>query len=121
MEGRIPPHNLEAEASVLGSVLLDSEVLDRLEGILTAESFYKEGHRKIWTCMEQLRMRGEPVDLVTLSNELATRGELDVAGGLSYLVGLSENTPTAAYAEYYARIVAEKWTLRRLIEAAGEP
>lgn len=120
MEGRIPPHNLEAEASVLGSVLLDSEVLDRLEGILTAESFYKEGHRKIWTCMEQLRMRGEPVDLVTLSNELATRGELDVAGGLSYLVGLSENTPTAAYAEYYARIVAEKWTLRRLIEAAGE-
>lgn len=120
MEGRIPPHNLEAEASVLGSVLLDSEVLDRLEGTLIAESFYKEGHRKIWACMEQLRARGEPVDLVTLSNELAIRGELDLAGGLSYLVGLSENTPTAAYAEYYGRIVAEKWTLRRLIEAAGE-
>ncbi|WP_018466687.1 replicative DNA helicase [Calidithermus timidus] len=120
MEGRIPPHNLEAEASVLGSVLLDSEVLDRLEGTLSAEAFYKEGHRKIWLAMEQLRARNEPIDLVTLSDELRTRGELDEVGGLSYLVGLSETTPTAAYADYYARIVAEKWTLRKLIHAAGE-
>lgn len=120
MEGRIPPHNLEAEASVLGSVLLDSEVLDRLEGTLSAEAFYKEGHRKIWLAMEHLRARNEPIDLVTLSDELRTRGELDEVGGLSYLVGLSETTPTAAYADYYARIVAEKWTLRRLINAAGE-
>jgi replicative DNA helicase len=120
MEGRIPPHNLEAEASVLGSVLLDSEVLDRLEGTLSAEAFYKEGHRKIWLAMEHLRARNEPIDLVTLSDELRTRGELDEVGGLSYLVGLSETTPTAAYADYYARIVAEKWTLRKLIHAAGE-
>jgi replicative DNA helicase len=120
MEGRIPPHNLEAEASVLGSVLLDSEVLDRLEGTLSAEAFYKEGHRKIWLAMEHLRTRNEPIDLVTLSDELRTRGELDEVGGLSYLVGLSETTPTAAYADYYGRIVAEKWTLRRLINAAGE-
>ncbi|WP_027892205.1 replicative DNA helicase [Calidithermus chliarophilus] len=120
MEGRIPPHNLEAEASVLGSVLLDSEVLDRLEGSLSAEAFYKEGHRKIWLAMEHLRARNEPIDLVTLSDELRTRGELDEVGGLSYLVGLSETTPTAAYADYYGRIVAEKWTLRKLINAAGE-
>lgn len=120
MEGRIPPHNLEAEASVLGSVLLDSEVLDRLEGTLSAEAFYKEGHRKIWLAMEHLRARNEPIDLVTLSDELRTRGELDEVGGLSYLVGLSETTPTAAYADYYGRIVAEKWTLRKLINAAGE-
>jgi replicative DNA helicase len=119
MEGRIPPHNLEAEASVLGAVLLDSEVLDRLEGSLTAATFYKEGHRKIWEAMAALRRLGQPVDLITLSEELRTRGELDLAGGLSYLVGLSENS-TAAYADYYARIVSEKYTLRRLIDATGE-
>lgn len=120
IEGRIPPHNLDAEASVLGSVLLDSEVLDRLEGILAPEAFYKESHRKIWAAMSLLRQRRDPVDLVTLSEELRTRGELEEVGGYSYLVGLSEATPTAAYAEYYGRIVSEKWTLRKLIGAAGE-
>lgn len=120
IEGRVPPHNLEAEASVLGSVLLDSEVLDRLEGTLTSEAFYKEGHRKIWAAMETLRMRREPVDLVTLSEELSKRGDLEEIGGHSYLVGLSESTPTAAYADHYGRIVAEKWILRKLIQATGE-
>jgi len=120
IEGRIPPHNLDAEASVLGSVLLDSEVLDRLEGLLSPEAFYKESHRKIWAAMSLLRARRDPVDLVTLSEELRTRGELEEIGGYSYLVGLSETTPTAAYAEYYGQIVAEKWTLRKLIGAAGE-
>lgn len=120
MEGRVPPHNLDAEASVLGSVLLDSEVLDRLEGILSAEAFYKESHRKIWTAMAGLRAKRDPVDLVTLSEELRQIGELESSGGLSYLVGLSESTPTAAYADYYGRIVAEKWTLRKLIQATGE-
>jgi replicative DNA helicase len=119
-EGRIPPHNLDAEASVLGSVLLDSEVLDRLEGLLSADAFYKEAHRKIWEAMVALRARHDPVDLVTLSEELRQGGELENVGGLSYLVGLSEHTPTAAYADYYGRIVAEKWILRKLIAAAGE-
>lgn len=120
MEGRVPPHNLDAEASVLGSVLLDSEVLDRLEGSITAEAFYKEAHRKIWEAMSVLRTRRDPVDLVTLSEELRQSGELENIGGLSYLVGLSESTPTAAYADYYGRIVSEKWTLRKLISAAGD-
>ncbi|RDI96024.1 replicative DNA helicase [Meiothermus sp. QL-1] len=120
LEGRVPPHNLDAEASLLGSVLLDSEVLDRLEGYVTAEAFYKEGHRKIWAAMVDLRTRGQPVDLVTVAEALRQAGELESVGGVSYLIGLSENTPTAAYADYYGRIVAEKWTLRRLIAAAGE-
>ena len=120
LEGRIPPHNLDAEASVLGSVLLDSEVLDRLEGLLSADAFYKEAHRKIWEAMVALRARRDPVDLVTLSEELRQGGELENVGGLSYLVGLSEHTPTAAYADYYGRIVAEKWILRKLIATAGE-
>ncbi|AEB10847.1 replicative DNA helicase [Marinithermus hydrothermalis] len=120
MEGRVPPHNLEAETSVLGAVLLDNEILNRLEGVITANSFYKEAHRKIWTAIEALAARNEPVDLVTLTEELRSRGELEAVGGVTYLVGLSESTPTAAYAEHYARIVAEKATLRRLIAAAGE-
>ncbi|SDF26256.1 replicative DNA helicase [Thermus arciformis] len=121
MEGRIPPHSLEAEQSVLGSILLDSDVMDELEGLLPSpEAFYLEAHRKIYAAMQGLRAGGKPVDLVTLAEELSRRGELEGVGGVSYLVQLSEATPTAAYAEHYARIVAEKWTLRRLIQAAGE-
>ena len=121
MEGRIPPHSLEAEQSVLGAILLDYQVLDEIEGLLpTPEAFYAEAHRKIYAAMQGLRAEGSPVDLVTLAEELSRRGELDGVGGISYLMQLSEATPTAAYAEHYARIVAEKWTLRRLIQAAGE-
>ncbi len=120
MEGRVPPHNLEAEQSVLGSVLVDASVLERLEGMITADSFYRPGHQKIWRAMEALAARGEPVDLVTVSEELRREGALDEVGGHTYLVGLAEMTPTAAYAEHYARIVAEKAALRRLIAAAGE-
>jgi replicative DNA helicase len=120
MNTRIPPHNPEAEASLLGAVLLDSTVFDRLEAELPPEAFYQESHRKIWSGIIRLRERQEPIDLVTLSEELRRSGELEAVGGLSYLVGLSEHTPTAAHAEYYGRIVAEKWTLRRLIGAAGE-
>ena len=118
MEGRIPPHSLEAEQSVLGAILLDYQVLDEIEGLLpTPEAFYAEAHRKIYAAMQSLRAEGAPVDLVTLAEELSRRGELDGVGGISYLMQLSEATPTAAYAEHYARIVAEKWTLRRLIQA----
>ncbi|WP_424949875.1 replicative DNA helicase [Deinococcus sp.] len=116
---RIPPHNNDAEISVLGSVLLDSDALIGLSDSVTAEMFYREGHRKIFTCMRGLQERGEPIDLVTLSDELKTRGQLDEVGGLSYLIGLSEQVPTAAYAEHYARIVQEKHTLRTLIQASG--
>jgi replicative DNA helicase len=116
---RIPPHNNDAEISVLGSILLDSDALIQLSDSVTAEMFYREGHRKIFTSMRGLQERGEPVDLVTLSDELRTRGQLDEVGGLSYLIGLSEQVPTAAYAEHYARIVQEKHTLRTLIQASG--
>ncbi len=116
---RIPPHNNDAEISVLGSVLLDSDALIQLSDSVSAEMFYREGHRKIFTCMRGLQERGEPIDLVTLSDELKTRGQLDEVGGLSYLIGLSEQVPTAAYAEHYARIVQEKYTLRTLIQASG--
>ncbi|MDO4264435.1 MAG: replicative DNA helicase, partial [Deinococcus sp.] len=117
---RIAPHSNEAEISVLGSVLLDNDVLSALGDTVTPEMFYREGHRKIFRVMQKLQERGEPVDLVTLSEDLRAGGQLDEVGGLTYLIGLSDQVPTAAYAEHYARIVNEKYTLRQLIGAAGK-
>jgi replicative DNA helicase len=119
VEGRTPPHNLEAEQSVLGSILLDNEAYGNLEGTLQAEQFYKEAHRKVFLALERLHRRGEPMDLVTLTEELRQSGDLEGVGSVAYVVGLADSVPTAAYAESYARIVKEKATLRDLISAGG--
>lgn len=119
MESRTPPQNLEAEQSVLGSILLDNEVYAHIEGTLSANHFYKETHRKIFRALERLFRRGEPMDLVTLTEELRQTGELEGVGSVPYLIGLADSVPTAAYAENYAKIVAEKAVLRDLIGASG--
>ncbi|HEX7003164.1 MAG TPA: replicative DNA helicase [Trueperaceae bacterium] len=119
MESRMPPQNLEAEQSVLGSVLLDNEVFSRIEGTLRTEHFYKEGHRKIFRAMERLFRRGDPIDLVTITEELRQSGDLEGVGSVPYLIGLADSVPTAAYAENYARIVVEKAILRELISTSG--
>ena len=77
MDARTPPQNLEAEQSVLGSILLDNEVFAQIEGTLSAEHFYKESHRKLWRACERLFRRNEPMDLVTLTEELRQTGELE--------------------------------------------
>jgi replicative DNA helicase len=120
MESRTPPQNLEAEQSVLGSILLDNEVFAGIEGLVRADHFYKEGHRKIFRAMDRLFRRSEPIDLVTLTEELRQTGELEGVGSVPYLIGLADSVPTAAYAENYARIVAEKAVLRDLIAASGQ-
>ena len=120
VEARTPPQNLEAEQSVLGSVLLDNEAYGIVEGTIRANHFYKEGHRKIFRAMEKLAQRDEPIDLVTLTEELRQTGELENVGSVPYLIGLADSVPTAAYAENYARIVREKATLRDLISASGQ-
>jgi replicative DNA helicase len=116
---RVPPHNLEAESSVLGSILLDNEVLSGL-GDLRPEMFYRESHRKIFAAVQGLSERGEPVDLVTLVDELRARKQLEDVGGIAYLAGLPDMVPTALYAEAYLRILQEKHTLRQLITASGQ-
>jgi replicative DNA helicase len=120
MESRLPPQNLEAEQSVLGSILLDNDVYSAIEGMLTAEQFYKESHRKIYRIFEKLARRGEPIDLVTVTEELRQTNELESVGSVPYLIGLADSVPTAAYAENYAKIVAEKAVLRDLIGASGQ-
>src|SRR3990167_2939710 len=103
---KVPPQNLEAESSVLE--------------LLTPEDFYRETHRKIFRAMIVLSDRTEPVDLITLSDFLKARGELEAVGGTSYLASLADLVPTAANISYYARIVREKAILRHLITAATE-
>jgi replicative DNA helicase len=110
---------LEAEKSVLGSVLLDNEVYAGLEGALSAEHFYKEGHRKVWRSLERLFRRGEPMDLVTVAEDLRQAGDLEAVGSVAYLIGLTDAVTTAAYADSYANIVREKAVLRDLIGVSG--
>lgn len=117
---RVPPQNLEAESSVLGGILLENEAINLVLELLRAEDFYRESHRKIFRAMIELSDRTEPVDVITLSECLKNRGELEAVGGSAYLASLNDFVPTAANIAYYARIVREKSILRHLINAATE-
>jgi replicative DNA helicase len=115
--GRIPPHNIDAEQSVLGAMLLDREAVISVTEKLKDEHFYKENHKEIFRSMLDLYGRNEPVDLVTVSEELKKAGILEEAGGISYLTDLSNAVPITANARYYADIIEEKSILRQLIDA----
>lgn len=115
---RIPPQNTEAEQSVLGSILLDSSALVSAMDILQPDDFYRDAHRQIYQAILALSDRGEPVDMITLCEELNRRGSLEAVGGVAYISTLANYVPSAANIEHYARIVKEKATLRDLISAA---
>ena len=117
---RVPPQNLEAEQSVLGSMLLDRDAIARVVELLRPADFYAEKHRIIYTAMVDLFERGEPVDLVTVTNLLSDLGKLEAIGGASYLAALPNTVPTAANADHYAGIVYEKAQLRALISAGTQ-
>src|SRR3989338_7779919 len=117
---KVPPQNLEAEASVLGGILLENEAVNQVLELLRPEDFYRESHRKVFRAMIELSDRSEPVDLITLSDFLKSRGELEAVGGTAYLASLADFVPTAANIGHYARIVREKAVLRHLITAATE-
>jgi replicative DNA helicase len=114
---RIPPSNLEAEMALLGSVLVDKEMMAAVAEIVQPADFYASLHETIYLALYALYERGEPLDKVALAEELRNRGMLDKIGGMAYLNSLMDTVPTAASAEYYARIVREKSTLRGLIHA----
>src|SRR5213596_146514 len=117
---RVPPQSLEAEESVLGAVMLDNTVVDRVVEMLRPEDFYRGAHRKLFRAMVDLNGRSEPIDLITLSETLKARGELAEVGGAAYLAELTERVPTAANAVHNAKIVRERSILRGLIEASTE-
>jgi replicative DNA helicase len=117
---KLPPQNIEAEQSVLGGILLEPEALSRILEILQGEDFYRESHRKIFSAMVALYQKGTPVDLITLTEALLTRQDLEQVGGASYLTSLADAIPSAVNIEVYARIVREKSILRRLIQLTTE-
>jgi len=114
----VPPHNLEAEAGLLGGILVDKEGLVRVADIVGSSDFYVDRHGIIFNAMLDLYEARKPVDLLTLANRLEDVKELDKIGGSAYLTELVEQVPTAAHVAHYAQIVAHKATLRRLIGAA---
>src|SRR5260221_8129620 len=117
---RTLPHNLEAERSVLGAVLLHNDAFNLAAEVIDANDFFRDAHRRIFDKMVKLAERGDAIDLVTLKEELGRSGELDEVGGPAYITALVDGVPRSANVEHYAKIIKEKATLRSLIFSANK-
>lgn len=117
-ELNLPPQNLEAEQSVLGALMIDREAVINVSDLLNPEDFYKGAHQKIYSAMLSLYEQAEPIDVVSVSNVLEERKELESIGGRSTLIDLANNTPSSANVIHYAKIVQRKATLRNLINSS---
>jgi replicative DNA helicase len=117
---RLPPQNLEAEASVLGGIMLDRDAIIKVADILSPDDFYNQQHRQIFETMLDLFDDRASIDVLTVSNRLTEKGLLEDIGGMSYLTSLVNLTPSAAHVVHYAQIVQRKGTLRKLIQASSD-
>lgn len=117
--GGLPPSNLEAEKSVIASVLLMNEAFDEVADVINSRMFYADTHRKIWECIADMIVAGTPVDTVTLAQELENRGEFEEIGA-GYLLQALETVPHAGHAKYYAEIVAELYIARSLVDSCTD-
>jgi replicative DNA helicase len=117
--GRVPPHNLDAERSLLGGILLDGQAFNDVVGMVSADEFYRDAHRKIFEAMSSLQEKSQPIDRITLKDALTAQGAFEAVGGDEFIDLLDKFVPTAANLSYYAKIVHEKAIARRLIEAAS--
>lgn len=120
MVERIPPHNAEAERSVLGAAMLDKDVLSEILEEVKAEDFYNENHKEIFQAIWELYRDNSPVDMLTVCEELKRRKALDMVGGRAYIATLTAEVPSTANASEYAKIVAEKATLRQMIKTSED-
>ena len=116
----IPPQNTDAEASLLGAVLIDSDAIVKIADIIAAEDFYDTKHGRIFEAITQLYEKHSPIDVLTLSDQLKSSGFIEYVGGASYLTQLTNFVPTAAHVEQYAEIVSQKALRRRLIRVSQE-
>ena len=114
--GRVPPQNTEAEQATLGSMLLDSDAIIKAIDILSPDDFYRDAHRMIFETIVSMYEKGEPIDLVTVTDQLRRRDCLDPVGGIPYIATLASIVPTAANVGYYAGIVKEKSLYRALVK-----
>lgn len=119
-DDRVLPHNLEAELSVLGAILIHNDAFDRTHALLKPSHFYREAHRRLFKSMIELQAKNVPIEFVTLKNELDRTGELDEVGGPAYISALVDGLPHAVNVQYYAAIVREKWLLREMINAGNK-
>lgn len=117
---RLPPHSIDAEQSLLGGVMLDERAWEKISDKVIEKDFYRYDHRLIFRCLSRLSEKNQPLDVVTVAEELNSIEELDKAGGMGYLFQLSQNTPTASNVAAYADIVRERSVLRQLITAANK-
>ena len=117
---RLPPQAIEAEQSILGSMMLDNRVIDEITSELELRDFYRSDHQAIYDEIIKLNGKGEAADVVTVSESLTNLGDLDQVGGLSYLSSLAKNTPNSGNIKSYAKIVRDRAILRRLIESAND-
>lgn len=118
--GKVPPHDLEAEQAILGSMLTDKDAVTASAEVLKVEDFYREDNRMIYSAILNLYNRAEPIDIITVKAELEAMGKFEQVGGLEYLAELPDKVPTTANALKYIKIVEEKATLRNLIKTANE-
>ena len=116
MQDRVPPQNIEAEQSVLGAMLIDNTAAGSVTEMLLPEDFYRESHKIIYRAMLALLARNEPLDMITLINELKKMNKLDDVDGVAYITLLANFVPTAANVKYHAKIVEEKSIMRQLVE-----
>ena len=117
---RIPPNNIEAEQSVLGAMLLDKEAISTATEFISGEDFYREAHKEIFEAIVDIYNKGEPVDLITLTEKLKTRNTLEAVGGITFLTNLMDAVPTTHNVKYYDKIVEDKSLLRKLIKSSNE-
>ena len=120
IEERVPPQNIEAEQAVLGAMLIDKEAIAKATEVLSADDFYREAHRVIFSAMLELYNKNEPVDMVTVTEILKRDNKLEDIGGIAYITSLANVVLTAANVKYHAEIVAEKSVLRQLVRVSTE-
>ena len=120
LPGRNMPESSEAEAAVLGSMILDRECIGQVVQSLTAESFYRSEYRDIFEALISLYEKNSAIDLVVLRDELIKRNKLSGVGGAEFLVSVADSVPSSANVDYYLEIVRDKWMLRQLASAGNE-
>ena len=119
--GKIPPHDIEAEQAIIGSMLTDKDaVISSIEVLPTDDAFYREDNRIIYSAIVSLYSKNEPIDIITVKAELIEQGNFERIGGLTYLADLPERVPTTTNIEKYIKIVEEKSMLRHLIQSAND-
>lgn len=118
--GKVPPHDIEAEQAILGSMLTDKDAVISSIEVLKEDAFYREDNKAIYGAILNLYAKNEPIDIITVKAELVETGNFERVGGIEYLASLPDKVPTTANVEKYIKIVDEKYMLRNLIQSANE-